>query len=329
MHGSAVWAGAVRLEDGYALADVSSPSTTTRAELERIGYLGPTPCSHSAVPLGAHFELHIEQGPILEREGKRVGVVRGGQAYRWFELTVDGRDSHAGTTPLDARADAMLCAARIISAAHDVAAAHSGLATTGMLSLQPGSVNTSARTVSFSLDIRHMQDAELDKMEAQLRQTVDDIARGPTPRTSCSVTWKALFRNDAVQFDPACIEAVREAAEFAAPGSTRDIYSGAGHDSCLTAMHVPTGMIFIPVSSCCTAAAAAAAAAVAAQRGAAQDGAVLHRVLHRALRALDTNPQCKDGLSHNPEEYSTPEDCATGAQVLLDAVLAFDSRRTE
>lgn len=290
MHGSAVWAHAVSQADGYALADVSDAAVTARAELARIGYLGPVPCSHAATPLGAHFELHIEQGPVLEREGRTVGVVRGGQAYRWFEVAVAGRDSHAGTTPLDARADPVLCAARIIAAADDVARAHDGLATTGMFRLAPGSVNTSAREAVFSVDIRHMQDARLDAIEAALRARADEIAAGgagagPGRTKPCRVEWRPLFANPAIAFDAGCVAAVRAAAVAAAgEHGTRDIYSGAGHDSCLTALHCPTAMVFVP---------------------------------------------CKDGLSHNPEEYATPEHCTTGAQVLLDAVLAYDSTRTE
>lgn len=282
MHGSAVWSEKITLDAAYDLADVNDSSLTAKSELQRIGYLGDVPCSYKQTPLAAHFELHIEQGPILERENKRVGVVLGGQAYRWFDITVSGRDSHAGTTPLDARSDAMLCAARIISAANDVAVKHDGLATTGIISLQPGSINTVAKTVKFSMDIRHMDDKVLDAMETDLRAKCDEIAGAKTSRGT-KVKWEPLFGNGAVFFHDKCTSAVREAAKVAVgEDKVRDIYSGAGHDSCLTALHCPTGMIFIP---------------------------------------------CLDGLSHNPEEYSTPEDCSLGTQVLFDAVMAFDKQR--
>lgn len=287
MHGSAVWAGTVTQEAGYALADVNDESISTKSELERIGYLGSVPCSYEQTPLGAHFELHIEQGPILERENKTVGVVQGGQAYRWYELVISGRDSHAGTTPLDARADPVLCAARIISAANDIAHKHDGLATTGIFRLEPGSVNTSAREVTFTMDIRHMKDEALEEMEKELRAKVDELAKGEKPYRARPITveWKPLFANPAIKFDPACIAAVRDAAINAVGvDQTRDIFSGAGHDSCCTALRNPTAMIFVP---------------------------------------------CKDGLSHNPEEYATPEHCSIGAQVLFDAVLAYDSKRTQ
>lgn len=282
MHGSAVWAEKITQDAGYEIADVNDPKITAKGELERIGYLGDTPASYKVNQLGAHFELHIEQGPILERENKRVGVVLGGQAYRWFDIVVSGRDTHAGTTPLDARSDAMLCAARIISAANDVAVKYDGLATTGMLSLQPGSINTVAKSVTFSMDIRHMDNGELDKMEKDLRERCDEIAGAKTSRGT-KVKWEPLFGNGAVVFHDQCTSAVRAAAQAAVGDAlVRDIYSGAGHDSCLTALHCPTGMIFIP---------------------------------------------CLDGLSHNPEEFSTPEDCSLGTQVLFDAVMAFDKQR--
>ena len=208
----------------------------------------------------------------------------GGQAYRWFDITVSGRDSHAGTTPLDARSDAMLCAARIISAANDIAVAHDGLATTGIINLKPGSINTVAKTVTFSMDIRHMSDDVLDVMERELRDKVDELARPKTSR-GCTVEWTPLFANPAVKFHKDCVGAIRAAGEAAVgKEQTREIYSGAGHDSCLTALHNPTGMIFVP---------------------------------------------CKDGLSHNPEEYCTPEHCALGTQILLDAVLLYDSQRSQ
>jgi acetylornithine deacetylase/succinyl-diaminopimelate desuccinylase-like protein len=96
------------------MSDGSSPARTMKQELERIGFLGETPASHEAQPIGAHFELHIEQGPILEDEQRKIGVVTGAQGYNWYEVEVKGRDSHAGTTPLSARKDALLGAAKMI-----------------------------------------------------------------------------------------------------------------------------------------------------------------------------------------------------------------------
>lgn len=130
LHGSGVWAGDLGLDAAYALADVADARKTAGAELARIGYKGTLPADAARNPLAAHFELHIEQGPILEGEGAAIGVVSGGQAYKWLRARISGRDSHAGTTPLAYRADAMLGAARIIAACHDVAQRHAGVATT-------------------------------------------------------------------------------------------------------------------------------------------------------------------------------------------------------
>lgn len=91
MMGSAVWAGAVPLDHAQNLREVGGGTATLKSELERIGYMGTTPASHRAMPMGAHFELHIEQGPILEAEKKKIGVVQGVQAYKWFTIDIKGR----------------------------------------------------------------------------------------------------------------------------------------------------------------------------------------------------------------------------------------------
>ena len=125
--GSGVWAGTIPLETAWGAKEIASLATsatdlrTAKQELERIGFLGETPCSHETQPIAAHFEVHIEQGPILEDERRRVGVVTGAQAYRWFEIEVKGRDSHAGTTPMAARKDSVLAAAKMIVASNEIA----------------------------------------------------------------------------------------------------------------------------------------------------------------------------------------------------------------
>ena len=128
--GSGVWCGDVPLEKAWGLQDVKDSSLTMKSELERIGFLGETKCSHEAMPLAAHFELHIEQGPILEATGKKVGIVQGGQAYKWFNVNVGGRDCHTGSTPFETRSDAMFCASRIIVESNRIAKEHQGLAST-------------------------------------------------------------------------------------------------------------------------------------------------------------------------------------------------------
>jgi hydantoinase/carbamoylase family amidase len=274
---------------------VGGGTSTIKSELERIGYLGSVPASYQTKPIAAHFELHIEQGPILEAEKQKIGVVQGVQAYRWFTIDVTGRDAHTGTTPFSARADAMLTAARLIAHSHRVAAKHFALASTGVLTLSPGSVNTIPGNVRFSLDIRSPQDATVDVLEAQLRKDFAAIASGENvddasfPRTSehkLSVEWTTDTISPAVNFHPDCIAAVRAAAGsvLGDEGLMRDMVSGAGHDSVYASRRCPTSMIFVP---------------------------------------------CRNGVSHNPEEYTSPEDCAIGAEVLMHSVLRYDRLRAQ
>lgn len=212
---SGVWAEAVPLETAWKLAEVNAGDDGTRKtmkeELERIGYLGQQPASYRHFPFAAHFELHIEQGPILEMERRRIGVVHGVQAFKWFEVTVHGRDSHAGTTPMNARMDAMLCAAKLIVQANKIAKAHDGLATTGILNGQPGSVNTMAHTVTFTLDLRHQSDESLTKIEQECRAQFQDTAENDSEK-GCHVVWKELVDSPAVHFHPDCIAAVQDSA---------------------------------------------------------------------------------------------------------------------
>lgn len=128
--GSGVWCGDVPLERAWMLQDVKDRALTMKSELSKIGFLGETRCSHEATPLAAHFELHIEQGPILEASGKKVGIVQGGQAYKWFDISLRGRECHTGSTPFETRSDAMLCASKIIVESNRIAKEHKGLAST-------------------------------------------------------------------------------------------------------------------------------------------------------------------------------------------------------
>lgn len=273
-----------------------------KAELERIGYLGSMPASYKSMPIAAHFELHIEQGPILEAERRKVGVVKGVQSYRWYTIDVAGRgkitvcnaalrvvvadhasDAHTGTTPFSARADALLLAARLITRSHDVATEHSALASTGILTLSPGSVNTIPGHVRFSLDIRAPADSTVKAVEAELKREFASLASG---NDKLSVEWQTDSTSPAVDFHPDCIAAVRAAAESVTGSAdlVKDMVSGAGHDSVYASRRCPTSMIFVP---------------------------------------------CRNGVSHNPEEYTSPEDCAIGAEVLMHSVLQYDRLRAE
>jgi hydantoinase/carbamoylase family amidase len=301
MIASGVWAGAIPLSKAYDLKEVptvaslptaASAPETMKSALEKIGYLGTVPCSYEASPMAAHFELHIEQGPHLETAGQRVGVVTAVQAYRWYRITVTGRDTHTGTTAFQHRADAMYASALMMVKAREVAAAHGCLASVGIVEAQPGSVNTVPGLVSFSLDVRGAETELVAKVEAELRKQFDAIAseEGKGIGKPCVVDWKLDFDSPAIKFHDDCIDCVQKSAEAVVADAgvpdpkslVRTIMSGAGHDSVFTSKRVPTSMIFVP---------------------------------------------CKDGLSHHPEEFCSADDCATGASVILQAVVRYDRKR--
>ncbi len=251
---SAVWSGAIPLHTGWncteaaVFAEPGRPPQTMKQELARIGYLGAARASHAAQPIAAHFELHIEQGPVLERERRRIGVVTGAQACHWFEVAVRGRDSHAGTTPLAARKDALLAAAKMVVAANAAARALGGVATVGGLRALPGNINTIAHTAAFSLDVRHQHDAGAAAIVARCRAAFAAIAREDSD-LGVDVAWTTLVESKAVHFDPACIRAVEAAAAAASACGAQGampIISGATHDSCHVSTRCPTAMIFTP-----------------------------------------------------------------------------------
>lgn len=237
--GSGVWAGVFSLDKAYALTDTEG--TTVATALDAIGYRGPEPAS--PFNADAYFELHIEQGPILEREARQIGIVTGAQAQVWYDAVTIGQDSHAGTTPPSARRDALVCAARIIDLVDRMmrARGEDGRGTVGQLLVSPNSRNVIPGEVRFSVEFRHPTDAEVDVLDCEFRPAAHAIA------DACGVKLDlaTLFKIPAQPFDPACIDLVRQGA--AKLGYTaRDIVSGAGHDAVYVARHVPTAMIFTP-----------------------------------------------------------------------------------
>jgi len=237
--GSGVWSGIYGLEKAYGLTDLEG--MTVRAALDGIGYRGEVPAA--AFPADAYFELHIEQGPILEKERKQIGIVTGAQAQVWYDAVAVGQDSHAGTTPPSARRDALVCAARIIDLVDRMmrARGENGRGTVGQLVVLPNSRNVVPGEVRFSVEFRHPSDAEVDRLDAEFPPAAAEIA------ASCGIalTLTTLFRIPAQPFDTACIDLVRQGA--AKLGfSAREIVSGAGHDAVYVARHVPTAMIFTP-----------------------------------------------------------------------------------
>ena len=181
---------------------------TVRHALDGIGYRGPE--TAAAFPADAYFELHIEQGPILEREAKQIGIVTGAQAQVWYDAVATGQDSHAGTTPPSARKDALVCAARIIDLVDRMmrARGEDGRGTVGQLLVSPNSRNVIPGEVRFSVEFRHPDAAEVDRLDAQFPREAGFIAR------DCGVKLELskLFSIPAQPFDPACVELVRQGA---------------------------------------------------------------------------------------------------------------------
>ncbi len=237
--GSGVWAGVFPLETTYALTDTEGVSVG--AALDGIGYRGDAPAT--AFPADAYFELHIEQGPILEREDKMIGIVTGAQAQIWYDAVATGQESHAGTTPPAARKDALVCAARVIDLVDRMmrARGEAGRGTVGQLIVSPNSRNVIPGEVRFSVEFRHPDEAEIDRLEAQFPREAGFIAR------DCAVKLDIarLFRIPAQPFDPECVDLVREAAARLGYAA-REIVSGAAHDAVYVARHVPTAMVFTP-----------------------------------------------------------------------------------
>jgi beta-ureidopropionase / N-carbamoyl-L-amino-acid hydrolase len=209
-------------------------------ELTRIGYKGPHKAG--AIKFGAMFELHIEQGPILEAESKMVGVVTGVQGMRWYEVTLKGQESHTGATPMGLRKNALLAAARMIDAIDEVGMANlPGVASVGLIENRPNSRNVVPGEVFFTVDLRHPDETILDKMEKAYREAVTRIAQD----CKVEIDEKRIWNSPAVKFAPQLIEAVREGVKQAG-FSSRDMASGAGHDAAYIARVAPTTMIFVP-----------------------------------------------------------------------------------
>lgn len=256
------------LETAYAATDTEGK--TVKDELHKIGYAGDVvPGTH---PIGAYFEAHIEQGPILEDKDITIGVVQAVLGIRWYDCIVTGMESDAGPTPMAMRKDALQVATQIMQEVVNIAGqfAPHGRGTVGMVQVYPNSRNVVPGSVKFSIDFRNMTDAEVDEMDAALKTFIAQTVQ----KTGLQVEPKQVSQYPAAPFHPDCKEAVRRAAQ-----KTRLFFHGhcfgAGHDAVYMSMLAPAGMIFIP---------------------------------------------CKDGISHNEIEYSSPEQVTSGANVLLHAM---------
>ncbi len=233
MVSSGVWAGVFSLEYAYGREDKNG--RLLGEELERIGYKGELPARHR--PLTAAFEIHIEQGPILEHEGRQIGIVTGVQGARWYHLTIPGKAAHAGSTPMDVRRDPVKTAVSLLGRAYAIAEQYEPdiRLTFGDLRPSPGVVNTIPGELLVTMDLRHPSEAVLDEVEGLLTQLAEEHG----------ATLVNIWTSEAVVFAEKCVAAVETAVSITGY-SARRITSGAGHDSVYLARVAPTSMIFIP-----------------------------------------------------------------------------------
>ncbi|HRD84789.1 MAG TPA: Zn-dependent hydrolase [Rubrivivax sp.] len=239
MMGSGVFAKAFTLEHAYAARDTAGK--TVREELERIGYIGAQePGDH---PIGTYFETHIEQGPVLEDNGKTIGVVGGVLGIRWYDCTVTGMEAHAGPTPMALRKDALQVATRVMQEVVACAGRHGphGRGTVGMVHVHPNSRNVIPGRVKFSMDLRNATDALCEAMDADIRGVASRVAA----ETGLSIEVELVSQYPAQPFHPDCIASVAGAAQRLGYSSMPCV-SGAGHDAVYMARLAPAGMIFIP-----------------------------------------------------------------------------------
>ena len=274
--GSLVYVGAMTAEEAYDVVGIDGARVGD--ELVRIGYQGPTPCPGPS-PF-AFVELHIEQGPLLEADGIRIGAVTGVQGISWQELTVTGQSNHAGTTPMNLRHDAGYAAARIATFVRELAIEFGPpqVATVGLLSLHPNLVNVVAGSATLTVDLRNTDEVRLEESERRLAEFVATLAHDE----GVTVTTRTLARFEPVAFDERVIGLVERTASSLG-NAVRRMPSGAGHDAQMLARVCPTAMIFT---------------------------------------------QSRNGISHNPAEYTEPEDLIMGADILLQVMLELSEGDT-
>lgn len=239
MIGSGVWAGVFSEEYGHSRSDAQGK--TIGEELTRIGYLGEQPAE--AKPIKAAFELHIEQGPILEKEEKQIGIVSGVQGMRWYDLTIEGQPCHAGPSPMEVRKDPLMALGPILERLYKLADEHGPWArvTFGDIKAEPGARNTVPERVVLAVDLRHPDQEILNSMDLEFRRIVEEES---SPR-GLNASMRDEWNSPAVVFDPNCVTAVREAVQLLGY-SNMELFSGAGHDSVYVSQVAPTSMIFIP-----------------------------------------------------------------------------------
>ncbi len=239
MIASGVYAGIFGKDHAWSITD--SEGKSMGDELKRIGYMGDMPCGSN--PIGALLEAHIEQGPILEADNHQIGIVVGGQGQHWYDVRLKGQDSHAGSTPMPGRRDALVAAAEIITMVQALAFefAPQAVSTVGEMSVMPNSRNTIPGEVFFTIDIRNPDERVLAQMAEQIETRVAAIAVEHGVGCELNEIWDKA----PVKFDPDCISAVTGATDSLGYAS-QQMVSGAGHDACQVCLVAPTSMIFVP-----------------------------------------------------------------------------------
>jgi N-carbamoyl-L-amino-acid hydrolase len=239
MMASGVWAGA--LDRGWACARTDVDGRRFGDELERIGYRGPAPCVRR--PFHAYYELHVEQGPRLERAERTIGVPCGVVCLHWYDVHVEGIANQVGPTPMEGRADALVAAAGMVLAVQDVPAKLGGglVATVGELHVTPNSRNVVPGRARFTIDIRSWDDELALAAWESLRPEFARIAAGQ----GCTVSTEEVWRVQHNEFAPGLVARVRDTARRLG-FSTLDLESGAGHDATYLATLGPTAMVFVP-----------------------------------------------------------------------------------
>ena len=239
MMGSGVWAGAIPKDEALSLTD--GEGKTVAEELERIGYAGDVPCEPHDVH--AYLELHVEQGPQLERAGDAVGVVEGVFGMSWLEATIHGEANHAGPTTMPARRDALATAAEAASRIHTMPNRLSAdaVATVGRFEVEPNSINVIPDEVTFTIDVRSYDDAVVDRAVEEAEFEIATAADREGTTYDLAQLWKIPH----TEFSPVVREAVADAAT-AVDAEYQHIVSGAGHDANRLNTVTDAGMIFVP-----------------------------------------------------------------------------------
>ena len=239
MVASGVFAGVHSLDWAYSRED--SEGKTFGEELKRINWMGDEEVG--ARKMKAFFELHIEQGPILELEEKEIGIVTHGQGLSWLEITLTGKESHTGSTPMAMRINAGLGMARVTQLVDDIAHRYepNAVGAIGQCNIYPNSRNIIPGKAIFTVDFRHPEKSIISSMEQELRLGAEKIAQ----EIGLTFDMESVGGFDPVTFDPDCVTMVRNSAEKLGYGH-RDIVSGAGHDACWINKVAPTAMVMCP-----------------------------------------------------------------------------------